>query len=205
MEEFVRFLNKKLGRYLLASAAFWIAQLIFVSLLYAGAGGVFGALSDLSNALAVALMAPLIWALYRVNASHSMSINLVGMSIALLGVLLSSGASFAIFFGWINFIQSLTPVIGGMGLAGLGLLILFWLARYDDRLPAWARKWGQRMSAGLAAILGLFAFGNPAQWWSGSVGLNVNPLFYTVLAAILLGYFAYPIWTIKYGRELMKG
>ena len=44
-------LNKKLGQKLLASAAFWIAQAIFVSLLYAGAGGIFGALSDLSNAL----------------------------------------------------------------------------------------------------------------------------------------------------------
>ena len=201
----MKILDKKLGRLLLASAAFWIAQLIFVSLLYAGAGGVFGALSDLSNALAVALMAPLIWALYRLNASHSMSINLVGLFMGTLGVLLSSGASFAIFFGRISFVQSLPPVIGGMGLAGLGLLILFWLARFDERLPTWARKWGQLMGAGLAAILRLFAFGNPAMWWSGSAGLTVNPMIFVVIAAILVGYFAYPIWTIRYGRELLKG
>ena len=197
-------LNKKLGRLLLASAFFWIAQLIFVSLLYAGVGGIFGALSDLSNALAVALMAPLIWALYRLAASRSMSFSLIGLGLGMLGVLLGSGASFAIFFGRINFIQSLPPVIGGMGLAGLGLAILFQEARFDKRMPAWARKWGRIMGVGLAAILGLFAFGNPAMWWSGAGGLDVNPLIFVVLAAILIGYFAYPIWTIKYGRELLK-
>lgn len=195
-------LDKTLGRILLASAAFWIAQLIFVSLLYAGVGGVFGALSDLSNALAVALMAPLIWALYRLAASRYMSFSLIGLLIGMLGVMISAGASFVIFFGWISFEQSLPPVIGGMGLAGLGMLILFQLLRFEKRLPAWARKWGLVMGAGLAAILGLFAFGNPAMWWTGSAGPNVNPLIYVVLLAILIGYFAYPVWAIKYGREL---
>lgn len=197
-------LDKRLGRKLLASAAFWIAQAIFVSLLYAGAGSVFAALSDLSNALAVALMAPLIWALYRLAASRYMSFSLIGLLIAMLGVLISAGASFAIFFGWIGFNQSLPPVIGGLGLAGLGMLILFQLLRYEKRLPVWARKWGRMMSAGLAAILGLFAFGHPALWWSGSAGLALNPLIFVVLLPILIGYFAYPIWTIKYGRELLK-
>ena len=91
-----------------------------------------------------------------------------------------------------------------MGLAGLGMAILFQIVRFDKRMPAWARKWGLVMSAGLAAILLLFAFGSPVMWWSGSGGLSVNPLIIVVLVPILIGYFAYPIWAIKYGRELLN-
>ena len=127
---------------MLASAAFWIAQAIFVSLLYAGTGSIFGALRDLSNAQAVALMAPLLWALYRMAAGRSMSFSLIGLLLGMLGVLLAAGASFAIFFGLIDFFESLPPVVGGMGLAGLGLMILFQVVRFDKRMPVWARKWG---------------------------------------------------------------
>jgi len=193
-----------IGWTLIASVVCWILQLIFVSLLYI-VGGPFGALSDFTNALAVLFMLPFGFTLHAINKENAAALSLTAWIIGIAGILSVAIASFLIFFGLIDFQQSLPPVMVGFTAIGVWLLISFMIVRSNGDFPRAMSLWGILIGLGLASIsLLLIAYNaNPLLGGDWRSFLS-NPLIYPALILLPLGYLSYPFWAIWVGRMYLS-
>jgi len=200
-----------LGRIIIASAIFWILQLVAVSLLYSGLPFL-GGLSDISSAMSVIFLIPLVLAFDRYYGSSNRGLSQIAQILAIAGILATAVAGFLIAFRMITLQQSFPPVITGYGLVGVWLMVINYLGLNNPDMPR-RFTWiglvvGLAMSTSL--LIGLFWADDLLSMFTGFVGLsqgNGSNIFMMILFFVgaPIHQFGFPVWAIWLGRMILSG
>lgn len=183
-----------------------IAVVGFISLLLLFVvGEPFGTINDFLAIPSGLLLLPLVYGLYRLNASDYPLTSLIALIAGAAGFLATMIGSILLLANRIDFQTSLLPGLGGFGLVGLCVLINSVLALQDGALPkglAWAGvllaitptlalaavPWMNRIADGLEAMAGQ------------TTGFQISPLLIIVFILGFISYGGLPIWFIVIGR-----
>jgi hypothetical protein len=172
-------------------------------------GEPFGTLNDLLTIPTALLMAPLIVALYRVNAADRPALSLLALVAGLVGFVAAAVGGGLLVLGRISFEQSLLPGIGGFGLIGLWALLNSALGLANDRLPSGLAWLG--LALGLMPTLTLVMTLRAdrvaavlASMGNATAGFQAGPLVYVLLALGFISYAGLPMWFILMGRLFLS-
>ena len=183
-----------------------ISLIGFVSLvIFFVVGEPFGTLNDLLAIPVAFLMLPLVFALYRLNATSHSTVSLIAAIAGTVGFIATAAGSVLLVSGRINFAQSLYTGIGGFGLIGLWVLLNSTVGLKTNHLPtdlAWMGiLLGITPSLALLFVPRVEVIARSLESMAGqSAGFQMSPF---LIAAFVLGGLSYavmPAWFILTGR-----
>ncbi len=183
-----------------------ISLIGFVSLvIFFVVGEPFGTLNDLLAIPVAFLMLPLVFALYRLNATTHPAVSLIAAIAGMVGFIATAAGSVLLVSGRINFAQSLYTGIGGFGLIGLWVLLNSTVGLKTNHLPtdlAWMGiLLGITPSLALLFVPRVEVIARSLESMAGqSAGFQMSPF---LIAAFVLGGLSYavmPAWFILTGR-----
>lgn len=183
-----------------------ISLIGFVSLvIFFVVGEPFGTLNDLLAIPVAFLMLPLVFALYRLNATTHPAVSLIAAIAGMVGFIATAAGSVLLVSGRITFAQSLYTGIGGFGLIGLWVLLNSTVGLKTNHLPtdlAWMGiLLGITPSLALLFVPRVEVIARSLESMAGqSAGFQMSPF---LIAAFVLGGLSYavmPAWFILTGR-----
>lgn len=183
-----------------------ISLIGFVSLvIFFIVGEPFGTLNDLLAIPVAFLMLPLVFALYRLNATSHPTVSLIAAIAGTVGFIATAVGSVLLVSGRITFAQSLYTGIGGFGLVGLWVLLNSTVGLRANHLPtglAWMGiLLGITPSLALIFVPRVEVIARSLESMTGqSAGFQMSPF---LIAAFVLGGLSYaglPVWFILMGR-----
>ena len=183
-----------------------ISLIGFVSLVvFFVVGEPFGTLNDLLAIPVAFLMLPLVFALYRLNATTHPAVSLIVAIAGMVGFIATAAGSVLLVSGRITFAQSLYTGIGGFGLIGLWVLLNSTVGLKTNHLPtglAWMGiLLGITPSLALLFVPRVEVIARSLESMAGqSAGFQMSPF---LIAAFVLGGLSYavmPAWFILTGR-----
>jgi hypothetical protein len=183
-----------------------ISLIGFVSLvIFFVVGEPFGTLNDLLAIPVAFLMLPLVFALYRLNATTHPAVSLTAAIAGMVGFIATAAGSVLLVSGRITFAQSLYTGIGGFGLIGLWVLLNSTVGLKTNHLPtglAWMGiLLGITPSLALLFVPRVEVIARSLESMAGqSAGFQMSPF---LIAAFVLGGLSYavmPAWFILTGR-----
>jgi len=200
-----------IGRMVIASAVFWILQIVAVSLLYSGMPYIGGA-SDVSSAMSVLVLIPLSLTFYRYYRASFRWPSQIAQFLGVAGMLAVGVTGFLVALRMGEFKQSLTPVMIGYGLIGVWLTVNNYFGLKDSDLPRKFTWLGLVVGIAMATtlLIGLFWIEDMFSMLTGfagqSQGNGSNPLMMVVLfVGAPIHQLGYPIWAIWLGRMILAG
>ena len=183
-----------------------ISLIGFVSLVvFFVVGEPFGTLNDLLAIPVAFLMLPLVYALYRLNATSHSTVSLIAAIAGTVGFIATAAGSVLLVSERITFAQSLYTGIGGFGLIGLWVLLNSTVGLRANYLPtglAWMGiLLGITPSLALLFVPRVEVIAASLENMAGqSAGFQMSPF---LIAAFVLGGLSYaglPFWFILMGR-----
>ena len=176
-----------------------ILAVIFLTLM-AAVNPAFGKVNDVFNSLIGISSAILAWMLYAEHHARSPLTSQIALALAIVGAIFTIIGSILIIYGYTDFV--LAGWYTGIGNALIGL----WLAAFcysmlrgevlPHNLIIFGLVVGAFMAIGLIGIPGIFA---------GIDSMESMPWYlYVAFFGYLGTYILYPIWTIWFGRILIK-
>ena len=168
-------------------------------------GEPFGTLNDLLAIPVAFLVVPLVFALYRLNATSHPAVSLIAAIAGMVGFIATAAGSVLLVSGRITFAQSLYTGIGGFGLIGLWVLLNSIVGLRANHLPtglAWMGiLLGITPSLALIFVPRVEVIARSLESMAGqSAGFQMSPF---LIAAFVLGGLSYaglPVWFILMGR-----
>lgn len=160
-----------------------------------------GPLSDIFPIIQMALLLPVAYGLYLVQRPGAPTMSLVATMIGALGMLGVILLQSLLLLMIVPFEQEVGPLLVAMGLVGVWLLGVNYLARQQGGLPSRLRWLG--MAVGVAFVLEpvlLAAMGGTVDW--RAMSSNYFLIIWTTLV-FLVAYVGFPIWAIWLGGVLM--
>lgn len=183
-----------------------ISLIGFISLVvFFVVGEPFGTINDLLAIPVAFLMLPLVFALYRLNATSHSTVSLIAAIAGTVGFIATAVGSVLLVSGRITFAQSLYTGIGGFGLMGLWVLLNSTVGLRANHLPtglAWMGiLLGITPSLALLFVPRVEIIARSLESMAGqSAGFQMSPF---MIAAFVLGGLSYaglPVWFILMGR-----
>jgi hypothetical protein len=174
-------------------------------------GEPFGTINDILSIPTGILLLPLVFALYRLNATHHSIVSLIACIAGVVGFIATATGSILLVSGRISFEQSLLTGIGGFGLIGLWVLLNSVVGLRTNGLPdnlAWMGIW-----LGLTPTLALLAVFRASDVGVALANLGgqtsgmapVSPLVYAFVIMGFISYAGLPFWFILMGRTFLSG
>jgi len=174
-------------------------------------GEPFGTLNDLLSIPTAFLLAPLVVALYRLNAAEHAALSTLAVVAGLAGFFAMAIGSGLLLLGRISFEQSLLSGMGGFGLIGLWLLINSATGLSSHTLPRGAAWIGLLLAvAPTLALMAVWRAGNVATALASLGGQSTgtaatSPLVYAFVILGAISYAGLPFWFILMGRLFASG
>jgi hypothetical protein len=171
----------------------------------------FGTLNDLLSIPTAILLMPLVFALYRLNATDYPLLSLLAALAGVAGFAAVAIGSALLIAGRIEFQQSLIPGMGGFGLIGVWVLLNSIMGLINRQLPSGAAWMGILLAlTPTLALVALFRAGSVADAMASLGGLStgaaqISPLAYAFVVLGLISYAAMPIWYVWVGRLFLSG
>ena len=177
-----------------------IVAVINLTLMYTVNGPFFGTVNDVFNAIIGILSIVLAWMLYAEFHARSPLMSQVALVLAAVGAIFTIVGSVLIIFGYTDFV--LAGWVTGVGNALIGIWLLTMCTSLlggdtvHHNLVVFGIVVGSFMTMGLLGIPGILARVDTMEslpWYLGASYLG-----------FLGTYILYPIWTIWFGRILIK-
>lgn len=194
------FSSATIGWTAIATGVAVILANVFVGLMYT-VNIAFGTVNDVFNAVIGILSAVLAWMLYADFHARSPWMSQIALLLAVVGAILTIIGSVLIIYGFTGFVLAAWYTEVGDALIGLWLAAFCYSMQRGDTLPhniiIFGLVVGAFMALGLLAITGILAGVDSWQSLPWYLGVGSLGFFGT--------YLLYPIWTIWFGRIVIKG
>lgn len=160
-----------------------------------------GPLSDLFPIIQMALLLVVAYAVFQIQRPGAPTLSLVAAIVGVIGMLGVIVLQSLLMLKVIPFEQEVGPMLFAMGLVGVWLLIVNYLARRQSQLSSRLAWLG--IAVGIAFVLELVllsAMSGVVNWQA----MTSNYFFATWSALVfLVAYLGFPIWALWLGRTFM--
>ena len=172
----------------LSAAAIIIGFVMLI--LFFSVGEPFGTINDAASVFQVLFMLPLVLMLYRINTENPRLLNVVAMTVGIVGIIISAVGQSLLVIRVITYQQSLAFLPAGAAI-GVWLLLISYQASTSRLLPrrlVWAG-----ILAGIGYLVTVVGF---------LFGGQDSLVFY---AGRLILVVSYPVWALWLGRVCLSG